>query len=134
MAKKIQVARSFGDLSENAEYDAAREEQAHLEKDIEELKQFLKNASVIDLSKIKKNEVSIGKTVTLLMGDTKQEETYHLTGSGGANSVKNIISIDSPVGEAINHKKVKDVVTVSSPNGVYDITILKVVTTKKDTD
>lgn len=120
----LKEARALGDLSENAEYDAARTEQAQIEAKIVELEATLGNVTIIKNKKT--DEVAIGATVTIEYVDDKEQEEYQIVGSKEANPDQNKISNESPIAKAILDKKVNDIVTVESPNGTYDIKIKKI--------
>ena len=122
---RIAEARSHGDLSENAEYDAARNEQAANEHAIEELEYQVKNAVVIEES-ADTSAVHFGSVVTVHDLDFDEEIAYTIMGTTEADPMKNIVSNESPVGQAlIGHKK-GDTVTVKAPNGEYQLKILKI--------
>ena len=125
IADKIKEARAQGDLSENAEYDAAKEEQGEIEARIEELEQILKNAEVIEESD-DMSHVFIGAVVKVLDVEFDEELTYTIVGSNEANSLKNLISNDSPMGVALIGAKVGDVVSVNAPAGVFEYKILSI--------
>ena len=110
VAQKIKEAREQGDLSENAEYDAAKDEQRDIELRIEELEKLLKNAEVIDEDEIDINKISVGCKVKVYDADFDEEMEFRIVGSTEANSLKNKISNESPVGQALLGKKVGDVV------------------------
>ena len=129
MADKIKVARGYGDLSENAEYDAAKEEQAIVEARIADLEATLKVARIIDDNELSHDTVSIGMKVKILAdGDDEEDaEEYDITGSTEADMDLNRISDESPVGAALIGHKAGDVVAVTLPNGnVIDYKILAV--------
>ena len=119
VADKIKVARGYGDLSENAEYDAAKEEQAIVEARIADLEATLKVARIIDDNDLSQDTVSIGMRVKILaVGDDEDEaEEYDITGSTEADMDYNRISDESPVGPALIGHKAGDLVQVSLPNG-----------------
>ena len=119
VAEKIKVARGYGDLSENAEYDAAKEEQAIVEARIADLEATLKVARLIDDNDLSQDTVSIGMRVKILaVGDDEDEaEEYDITGSTEADMDYNRISDESPVGSALIGHKAGDLVQVSLPNG-----------------
>lgn len=119
----IKEARAQGDLSENADYDAARNEQAIVEAKIQELEYKLEHAEIIDNKN--KNEVNLGSTVTISYDDGETEE-YKLVGSMEADPFENKISNESPLGIALLKHKIGDVVEVASPNGGYNIKIEKI--------
>lgn len=129
--ERLQIARSYGDLSENSEYDAAKDEQAHLDREIKELTKLLNESEVIDLSLVKENIVSIGKTVKVKFLDTKKEETYYIVSNTTVDIFKNKISIEAPFGNAINSQEEGTIVEVNSPNGIYQVKIISVKRTKK---
>ncbi len=120
----LKDARSQGDLSENAEYDAARTEQAIVESRIKELEVMLENAVVI--TKVNTDVVSIGTKVTLEYIDDEDTEEYSIVGSKEADPFTNKISNESPIAKAIMGLKVGSVVSVDSPNGKYDVKILAI--------
>ena len=120
----LKDARALGDLSENAEYDAARNEQAHVEWRIAELEKMIENAIVI--KDVKTDKVSIGTTVTIKYVDDDEEEVYSIVGSKEADPFENKISNESPIAKAIIGLSVGDKVTVDSPNGKYDVEIMKI--------
>lgn len=113
VANKIEVARSFGDISENAEYDAAREEEALVEQEIIEIDNTLRTAKIID--KKSTDVISVGTTVVVLDEDD-EEETYTITGSFGSDPLKGLISNQSPIGSALLGKKKGDSVEIILPN------------------
>ncbi len=119
----IKEARAQGDLSENADYDAARNEQAIVEAKIQELEYKLEHAEIIDNRD--KNIVNLGSTVTISYDDGETEE-YKLVGSMEADPFENKISNESPLGIALLKHKIGDVVEVASPNGGYNIKIEKI--------
>lgn len=131
--ERIQIARSYGDLSENSEYDAAKDEQRLLEKEIKDLTELLRNVEIIDVSKIEIDRISIGKTVTLFMGDTQQEETYSFVGSQPKIELGKI-TIDSPLGQAVLMKKAGETAIVNAPNGEYEVKIISVEITEDTTN
>lgn len=120
----LKDARAQGDLSENAEYDAARTEQAIVESRIKELEVMLENAVVI--TKVNTDVVSLGSKVTLEYVDDEEEEEYSIVGSKEADPFTNKISNESPIAKAIMGLKVGEVVSVDSPNGKYDVKILAI--------
>ena len=119
----IKEARAQGDLSENADYDAARNEQAIVEAKIQELEYKLEHAEIIDNTD--KNIVNLGSIVTISYDDGETEE-YKLVGSMEADPFENKISNESPLGIALLKHKIGDVVEVASPNGGYNIQIEKI--------
>lgn len=120
----IKDARSQGDLSENADYDAARNEQAEVEGRIKELEFMLANATIIE--KKDSHTVDVGSTVTIKYVDDDEEEVYHIVGRMEADPFENKISNESPIGKAIINKSEGDTVEISSPTGSYQIKIVSV--------
>lgn len=121
----LKDARALGDLSENAEYDAARQEQAIVECRIAELEVMIENAVVIE--KKATDEVAIGTKVKIEYVDDKETDEYSIVGSKEADPFLNKISNESPIAQAIMGLKVGDIAHVSSPNGQYDVKILEIV-------
>ena len=125
--KAIKDARSLGDLSENADYDAARNEQAELEGRIKQLEKLLENVEIIDSLKQDKGVVSVGNTVSIkYMDDSDDVEEYQIVGSQEADPFACKISNESPIARALMDHKVGDVVDVESPNGVYQVEITSI--------
>lgn len=121
----IKDARAQGDLSENADYDAARNDQAELEARIKELEYMIEHATIIEENT--DGKVGIGSTIRVsYIDDEDDEEEYKIVGSLEANPFENRISNESPIGKAVLNKKVGDVVSVESPNGSYDVKILEI--------
>lgn len=126
IAEKIKIARGFGDLSENAEYDAAKDAQAAMEKRIGELEEMIKNAQVVDVDAVSTDVVSILSKVKVYDEDMEEEETYIIVGTTEADPDKNKISDESPIGTALLGKKKGDVVTVETPGGSFELKILEI--------
>ncbi len=126
IAQKIKEAREQGDLSENAEYDAAKDEQRDIELRIEELEKLLKNAEVVDEDEIDLDKISIGCKVRVYDVEFEEEMEFKIVGSTEANSRKNKISNESPVGKALLGKSVGDVVDVETLAGVIQYKILEI--------
>ena len=122
----IAVARSFGDLSENSEYDEARNEQAKNEARIKELEELVENAVILDESQIDTSVVSLGSSVKVLNLSSNREVTYDLVGSNEANPFENKISDLSPIGAALIGKLAGDEITVEVPSGVVKLKVLEV--------
>ena len=122
IVERISEARSHGDLSENAEYDAARNEQAANEGEIVELDYKIKNAKIIEETD-DTSSVHIGSKVTVYDFDLEETEVYEITGTTESNAMENKISNESPVGKALLKHQVGDVVSVVSPDGVYKLRI-----------
>ena len=115
--EQIAVARGFGDLSENAEYDEARNEQAKVEARIQELESLIENAEIIDESTMDARSISLGSVVKLYDEDFDEEITYSIVGSNQADPLEQKISDQSPIGQALMGKKAGDRVTVYAPAG-----------------
>ncbi len=124
--KAIAEARAHGDLSENAEYHAAKEQQAFNEARVAELEDKLSRAEVIDVSKLSGDRIQFGATVTLIDEDTEKEVTYQIVGDLEADVSKGKISISSPIARALIGKEVGDVVEVNTPGGGKSYEIVKV--------
>ena len=122
---RIAEARSHGDLSENAEYDAARNEQAANEGEIAELDYKVKNAVIIE-ENTDTSYVHIGSKVRVYDEEMDEEEVYEITGSTESNAMENKISNESPVGAALLKHKVGDVVKVVAPNGEYELIVREI--------
>ena len=126
VAQKIKEAREQGDLSENAEYDAAKDEQRDIELRIEELEKLLKNAEVVVEDEIDLEKISVGCQVKVLEIEEDEEMEFRIVGSTEANSLQNKISNESPVGHALLGKKVGDVVDVETQVGVVQYKVLEI--------
>ena len=126
ITQKIKEAREQGDLSENAEYDAAKDEQRDIEARIEQIEQILKNAEVVDEDEVDLDVVNIGCLVRVLDIEYNEEEEYKLVGSSEASSLQNKISNESPFGKALIGAKVGDVVEVEAPAGVVKYKVLSI--------
>jgi transcription elongation factor GreA len=126
VAERIRVAREFGDIAENAEYDDAKNEQAMLEHRIAQLEERLLSARVITKKEISKDAVSIGSVVRLRDMQANKTFEYHIVGSAEANPAQNKLSNESPVGKAIIGRKKGDVVEVSAPRGALKFKILEI--------
>jgi len=122
----IASAREFGDLSENAEYHAAREKQSFVEARIVNLEDKLSRADIIDPSKLSTDSVKFGSTVKVLDDDTEEKSTYHIVGEYEADMTKSRISLQSPIAKALIGKKVGDIVEVSTPKGYKAFEILEI--------
>ena len=120
----IKEARSLGDLSENAEYDAARNEQAQIEARIKQLEKMLENVSII--ADVNTDTVGIGNTVSIKYVDDDEEDEYKIVGSQEADPFESRISNESPIAQALFNHKVGDIVTVDSPNGSYEVEIISI--------
>jgi len=126
VAERIKVAREFGDIAENAEYDSAKNDQAMLEARIAKLEERLAAARVIEKREISKDVVSIGSTVRLRDGDAKQTLEYRIVGSAEANPAELKLSNESPVGKAIIGRKKGETVEVTTPRGSLKYKILEI--------
>lgn len=126
VAQKIKEAREQGDLSENAEYDAAKDEQRDIELRIEELEKLLKNAEVVVEDEIDLDRINIGCKVKVYDVDEDEEMEFKIVGSTEANSLQNKISNESPVGQALIGKQVGDVVDVETQSGVIQYKVLEI--------
>ncbi len=128
VANKIAEARSYGDLSENSEYDIAREEQQSVEQEIFELENKLKNAEIIDTKKLNTNKVGIGCKVSVTNMKNNQKFEYTIVGDIDSNPLKGLISNSSPIGAGLIGKKVGDLVTIKTPAGSVQYKITKIKT------
>ncbi|MBO5714704.1 MAG: transcription elongation factor GreA [Clostridia bacterium] len=126
ITERIKTARDFGDLSENAEYDAAKNEQAIIEGEIVEIEAKLKYAVIIQENVAKKGTVSLGSKVEILDEESKETFTYEIVGTTEADVEQGRISNESPIGNALLGHKAGDTITVKVPAGVTVITIKKV--------
>ena len=126
VAGKIKEARGQGDLSENAEYDAAKEEQAEIEARIVLIEKMLRNAEVIDEEDLDLDVISVGSTVTLLDMEENEEIVYLIVGSTEADPVEGRISNESPLGSALLTKKIGETISVEAPVGTIKYQILKI--------
>ncbi len=126
ITERIKTAREFGDLSENAEYDAAKNEQAMIEGEIAEIENKLKYAVIIKDSQIKKGVVSLGSKVDFVEDDSDEVLTYEIVGTTEADVEQGRISNESPIGNALLGRKAGDVVRVVVPAGIVTLTIKKV--------
>ena len=126
VAQKLKEARSFGDLSENAEYDEAKNEQGILEATIAEMENTLANAEVVDDDSISTNEVGVGSTIEIKRVDKDKTEKFKIVGTTEANPAEGKISDDSPIGKAAIKKKVGDVFTVEAPVGELQFEVISI--------
>ena len=126
VAGKIKEAREQGDLSENAEYDAAKDEQRDIEARIEEIEKILKNAEVVVEEEIDLDKISVGCKVKVFDCEFEEEMDFKIVGSTEANSLKGKISNESPVGRALIGAKVGDVVDVETPGGMAQYKVLEI--------
>ena len=127
VAEQLKVAISYGDLSENAEYDAAKNDQAVLEQRITELKAMIENAVVVDESKISTDTVGFGSRVTIVYeDDPDEEETYTIVGTSESDPTNGKLSNESPVGEALIGAHVGETVTAQTPGGPLRIKVIEI--------
>ena len=126
VAGKIKEAREQGDLSENAEYDAAKDEQRDIEARIEELEKILKNAEVVVEDEVDLDKINVGCTVDVYDSEFDEEIEFKIVGSTEANSLQGKISNESPVGKALIGKKVGDIVKVETQAGEMEYKLLKI--------
>ncbi len=126
IAEDIAEARAKGDLSENAEYDAAKEAQGHMETRITQLEDILANARVLDAKDLDLTKVRVLTKVTILNKKMKKEMKYTLVSPNEADFAKGKISVDSPIGASLLGKEIGDVVTVTVPAGMLELEILKI--------
>ncbi len=126
VAQKIKEAREQGDLSENAEYDAAKDEQRDIEARIEEIEKILKNAEVVIEDEVDVNVINIGCKIRILDMEYNEELEYKLVGSTEANSLRGKISNESPLGSKLIGKKVGDIVNVDTHAGTMQYEILEI--------
>ncbi|HMM48205.1 MAG TPA: transcription elongation factor GreA [Miltoncostaeaceae bacterium] len=126
VAERIKEAREFGDISENSEYDDAKNEQAQVEQRIQQLEQRLRNARVVATDDLPKDVVSIGTRVTLRDTTSGKNREYAIVGSAEANPREGRLSNESPVGKALMGRKKGETVTIPAPRGALEYEIVKV--------
>ncbi|AHA30289.1 transcription elongation factor GreA [Exiguobacterium sp. Leaf187] len=126
VVENIKIARSFGDLSENAEYDSAKEEQAMVEGRIAQLEEMLRNVAIISEEEKDISVVSIGTTVTFLSVEDNEEDTYTIVGSAEADPFTGKISNESPIAKSLMGHQVGDQVSVPAPGGEYAVKITSI--------
>jgi len=123
----IADAREHGDLKENAEYHAAREQQSFCEGRIQDIEGKLSNAQIIDVTKMDNNgKVIFGTTVTILNVDNEEETTYRIVGDDEADIKNNLISVNSPIARGLIGKQLDDMVTIKTPAGAVEVEIIEV--------
>lgn len=126
IVERIKIARSYGDLSENSEYDSAKEDQGFLEGKISSLESMIRNSVIITEDELNTDEVRLGKTVTFKELPDGDEETYTIVGSAEANPIEGLISNDSPIAKALIGRCTDDEVKISTPGGEMLVVILKI--------
>jgi transcription elongation factor GreA len=126
VVERIKVARSFGDLSENSEYDSAKEDQAFVEGRIVTLESMIRNAVIIEGNGQDNDIVSLGKTVSFIEVPDGEEETYTIVGSAEADPIEGLISNDSPIAKSLIGRSVGDQVKVLTPGGEMDVKITSI--------
>ena len=131
ISELIATARSFGDLSENAEYDAAKDQQAKMEGEIVELEAAIRTAVVVSDEEITHEKVNVGTTVRVLDQDEDFEDEYRIVGPHEADPMNNAISIDSPVGAALIGKRKGDELTIEIPGGLSHLKVLSIERTER---
>ncbi len=126
VVERIKIARSYGDLSENSEYDSAKEDQAFVEGKISTLESMIRNAVIITEDQLNTDEVQLGKTVTFKELPDGDEETYTIVGSAEANPLEGLISNDSPIAKALIGRSKDDEVEIVTPGGKMSVVILEI--------
>lgn len=126
IVERIKIARDFGDLSENSEYDAAKDEQGFVEGRISLLQTMIRNVMIIEEGSDVREEVGIGCTVTFIELPDEDEEEYTIVGSAEADPLEGRISNDSPIAKALIGRKVNDLVKISTPGGDMDVKIISI--------
>ena len=126
VVERIKIARSFGDLSENSEYDSAKEEQAFVEGRITTLENMIRNAKIIEEDALVSDTVTLGRSVTFIELPDGEEETYTIVGSAEADPFEGKISNDSPIAKSLIGRKVGEEVTVQTPGGEMNVRIISI--------
>lgn len=126
VVERIKIARSFGDLSENSEYDSAKEEQAFVEGRITTLENMVRNAKIIAEGELSGDSVTLGSSVTFVELPDGEEETYSIVGSAEADPFEGKISNDSPIAKSLLGKKVGDQVSIQTPGGEMSVRIVSI--------
>jgi transcription elongation factor GreA len=126
VVERIKIARSFGDLSENSEYDSAKEEQAFVEGRITTIENMIRNAKIIREDEVASDSVALGRSVTFIELPDGEEETYTIVGSAEADPFEGKISNDSPIAKSLIGKKVGDQVSVQTPGGDMSVRIVSI--------
>lgn len=126
VVERIKIARSFGDLSENSEYDSAKEEQAFVEGRITTLENMIRNAKIIEEGEMTSDTVALGRSVTFIELPDGEEETYTIVGSAEADPFEGKISNDSPIAKSLLGRKVGEEVSVQTPGGEMSVRITSI--------
>ncbi len=126
VSEKIKIALSFGDLSENSEYDEAKNEQAMVEARIQEIEQTFKFATIVDEDGISTEKVGVGSKVTVMNMKSEKTDTYKIVGSTEASPMDKRISDESPVGSALMGHKVDEIVDVEAPSGIIQFKVIEI--------
>ena len=126
VVERIKIARSFGDLSENSEYDSAKEEQAFVEGRITTIENMIRNAKIIGSEELSGDTVSLGNSVTFIELPNGDEETYTIVGSAEADPIEGKISNDSPIAKSLLGRKIGDEVTAQTPGGEMKVKITSI--------
>lgn len=124
--EKLKVARDFGDLSENSEYDAAKKQQSIVETEIAQIEETLRKAKIVSDKDVNKDVVGVGNTVKVYDMDFAEEVVYKIVGGIESDPDKNFVSNASPIGKGLMDKKVGDIVTISTPGGDIQMKILEI--------
>ncbi len=124
--EKLKIARDFGDLSENAEYDAAKKEQSIVETEIANIEETLRKATIVADKDVTNETVGVGNSVTVHDMEFNEDETYKIVGVIESNPDKNLVSNESPIGSGLMGKKVGDIVTITTPGGEIKFKIKKI--------
>ncbi|MFC5604013.1 transcription elongation factor GreA [Sporosarcina koreensis] len=126
VVERIKIARSYGDLSENSEYDSAKEDQAFVEGKISSLESMIRNSVIITEDEMNTDEVQLGKTVTFKELPDGDEETYTIVGSAEANPIEGLISNDSPIAKGLIGRSKGDEVKILTPGGEMSVVIVEI--------
>lgn len=126
IVERIKIARSYGDLSENSEYESAKDEQAFVEGRISTLEKMIRFSEIIDDKNVEQDVVSLGRSVTFIELPDGEEETYSIVGSAEANPLEGLISNDSPIAKALLGHRVGDEVAITTPGGDMQVRITEV--------
>lgn len=124
--EKLKIARDFGDLSENSEYDAAKKEQSIVETEIASIEETLRKAVIVGKKDISRDTIGVGSTVTVLDMDFNEEDTYKIVGVIESDPDRNYVSNESPIGSSLIGKKIGDIVSFTTPGGEVKMKILKI--------